>query len=60
VGDALFVPGRTKDLISTAQFDLEGKSKSNQKGLRTIWDGVIGTGRVVMQFRLDMTDLLYH
>jgi hypothetical protein len=57
---ALFVPGLTKDLISTAQFDLEGKSDSTQDRLKTIWDGEIGTGRVVMQFRLDMTDLLYH
>jgi hypothetical protein len=57
---ALFVPGLTKDLISTVQFDLEGRHESTGGGVKRIWKEGIGKSEVLLEFQLSAEDLFYH
>ncbi|KAJ1402330.1 hypothetical protein B484DRAFT_405441, partial [Ochromonadaceae sp. CCMP2298] len=57
---ALFVPGLTKDLISTQQFDLEGLHESTAGGRKRIWSGRVGESNILLEFRLQASDLFYH
>jgi hypothetical protein len=57
---ALWVPGLTKDLISTVEFDLEGHQESTVGGVKRVWAGEIGESEVLLEFRLSASDLFYH
>jgi hypothetical protein len=58
--NALFVPGLLRDLISTQQFDREGKESSTRGGVLQVWDGVIDESEVLFTFNLGRKDNLYH
>jgi hypothetical protein len=58
--NALFVPGLLRDLISTQQFDREGKESSTRGGVLQVWDGVIDESEVLFTFNLSRKDNLYH
>jgi hypothetical protein len=57
---ALFVPGLTKDLISTVEFDLDGREESTRAGVKEIWGGKIDESEMLLRFERRPNDLFYH
>jgi hypothetical protein len=57
---ALFIPGLTKDLISTADFQLGGSEESTRDGVKEVWAGKIDRSEVMLRFDLDPIDHFFH
>jgi hypothetical protein len=58
--DALFVPGLLRDLISTQQFDIEGRQSCTRGHKMEIWANKIDKSDVLFTFDLSDKDNLYH
>mmetsp|Transcript_20074 Transcript_20074/g.34152 ORF Transcript_20074/g.34152 Transcript_20074/m.34152 type:complete len:203 (+) Transcript_20074:1436-2044(+) len=56
---ALFVPGLMRDLISTVQFDLEGRTETTVAGIKTIWTGSPNNSKILMRFERKPPEQFY-